>query len=80
MVVVAWAAQPVAALARSMRELVDDLPLPEIGERAVDGRETDPPPALTQAAVELLRCRVVRFCGERIENEQPLPCRPQADA
>jgi zinc transport system substrate-binding protein len=53
--------------------------LPEDGKRPVDRREADPLPALAQPGVKLLRRRVVRLGSQRLEHEQPLLRRANAD-
>jgi zinc transport system substrate-binding protein len=78
--VVTRAAESVTGLAAAMGELVHDVFLAEDGERPVDGREADPLAALAQAGVDLLRRRVMRLGSQRLEHEQPLLRRADADA
>ena len=61
-----------------MRELVDDAVLAEERERPVDGGEPDRLAALAKARVDLLRGRVMRLGGKRLEHEQALARRADA--
>ena len=72
MVMMAGAAEPVAALAGTVSQLVHDVALPQHRERTVDRRQTDLFASLPQARVDLLSGRVVRLRRKRLEHEQPL--------
>ena len=63
------AAEAVTALPGAVGQLVDDLPVPEHRQRAVDGREPHALAALAQARVDLLGGGVVGLGRESLEDE-----------
>ena len=74
----AGAAEPVAALTRTVSQLVDDLALPQDRERTVDRRQADLFASLPQTRVDLLCGCVVRLRCKRLEHEQALLRRADA--
>ena len=80
MVVVLVGADAVAELARVVAQGVDDAPLAQRGQRAVDGREADVVAVGADALVELLRRHVVALLHELGEHGEALPCRPEPAA
>jgi hypothetical protein len=77
-VVMAGAAEPVAALTGAVSQLVDDIALPQHRERSVDRRQTDLFASFPQTRVDLLSGRVVRLRRKRLEHEQALLRRADA--
>ena len=76
MVVVPFAAQAVARLARPVCELIHDTVLAEQRKRAIDRGEAHRLAALAEARVDLLCRRVMRLGSEGLEDEQTLARSP----
>lgn len=70
------AAEAVADLARAMHERVDDAVAAQQSERPVHGRKADGGSSRANRLVNVLRGRVVRLGGERLEHPHPLARRP----
>jgi len=75
--VMALAAQPVAGLARVVRQRIDRTALAERRERPVDRGQADAVSGAGQRRVDLLRRRVVLLCGENPEHREPLARGPK---
>ncbi len=78
MVMVALAAQPVARLAGTVAELVDNSSLAERSQRPVHGRQAYVLAFLAQRVMDFLRRRVVLLLGQRRKDSDPLARRAQA--
>ena len=67
MVMVPFGAEPVAHLARPMRQRIDHAAFAEQRDGSVDGRQADPLALSSEAGVDLLGGRVGRLRSKHLE-------------
>ena len=79
-VVVPFAAQPVAGLAGMVAQRVDCAATSERRERPVNGRQADALSLAGEHGVDLLRRRVVLLGSQHLQDGEPLPGGAQAVA